>query len=190
MELEDYGGTFNPDLQMTDFSKDALIRLVYVAARDYIGMDGIWHSLVRENYGIDKANDFTRAVWTRPDSPGMVQDIRRLVEAFNIKGNDVATLFKYFQLSPVLGIYFYKQEFELISPNHGILSIVDCPSIKYFERHREMEMAKVVCADVDVKWIQEVAHYFNPKMQVKSLSDLPRKSPDEVPCRWEFKVVE
>ena len=50
-ELEDYGGQFNPDLKLEDFSKAALIRLYAAACKDYLGIDGIWLARIRKKYG-------------------------------------------------------------------------------------------------------------------------------------------
>ena len=40
-ELQDYSGSFRPDLKLQDFSKDALVRMWQAAAKLYIGIDGL-----------------------------------------------------------------------------------------------------------------------------------------------------
>ena len=46
--MEDYSGKLRPGLKMQDFSKDALIRLWQASGKLYVGLDGLWYSLIRE----------------------------------------------------------------------------------------------------------------------------------------------
>ncbi|MBI4304339.1 MAG: hypothetical protein HY665_08405 [Chloroflexi bacterium] len=188
MELQDYSGEFKPDLKIEDFSKSALVRLLQVSARNLLGLDGTWHSLVKEKYGYQTAADFSKAVWERKDSPVVLQDLRRVLPAFNIKGDDIATVFKYLQLSQLIGIYWFRHECQLKDKNHGILTVTYCPSLDYFERHGQPELAKLACG-MDIPWMQNVAAYVNPDIKVKPLTEVPRKNKDEVPCQWEFTLT-
>ena len=135
MELNDYHGEFNPDLKPEDFSKDALIRLVEIAGKNLTEDSGLWYQLVREKYGLEVATDFFQKVWTKKDSKGIVDDMRRLLPAFNIKGNDIATVFKYLQLTSALGIFNFPLKFEMKNKNYGTMTIPECKSLNYFEKH-------------------------------------------------------
>jgi hypothetical protein len=47
-DLEDYSGEFRPDLNMQDFSKDALVRLWQAGGKLYIGLDGLWYNMMTD----------------------------------------------------------------------------------------------------------------------------------------------
>ena len=97
-ELQDYSGPFNPSLKLTDFSKEALIRLIQACCKDYVGIDGCWSSLMREKLGDEKAFAYAKEMWWRWE---VVAEMRRTCrEAFNIWGTDVEAVMKYCQFSP------------------------------------------------------------------------------------------
>jgi hypothetical protein len=47
---------------------------------------------------------------------------------------------------------------------------------------------KLICQEMEPKIMGIVAHYFNPNIRVTPLKMPPRKSKDEIPCKWEFKL--
>jgi len=62
-DLEDYSGEFRPDLKLTDFSKEALVRLLTAASKMYLGADGMWTNVIRRRYGDDVALSCSKEVW-------------------------------------------------------------------------------------------------------------------------------
>jgi len=184
-ELKDYSGEFRRDIKLQDFSKDALVRLWTAASKLYIGIDGVWTSVIREKYGEQAAIDLDMEVWRR-NTP---LEVRRVREAMNIWGDDVAAVFKPYQCDPgVTGVA--EIDCELKNRNHGILTFKRCLSLEYFERHGDTAMQKFACEVIDGNEIPNYAHLFNPKIKVKALKLPPRKSPDEIACQWEFWVEE
>lgn len=91
-ELKDYSGEFDPNLKLTDFSKEALIKLLISASKAYLGVDGLWTTMMRGKVGDRAAFDLDKEMWF---SKGLEHDIKRTVEPMNIQKNDIATLFKY-----------------------------------------------------------------------------------------------
>jgi len=182
-ELRDYRGEFKPDLKMEDFSKDALVRLWQAGGKLYLGLDGIWYSLIKERFGEQMALELDAEVWRR-NTP---LEVRRVREAMNIHGEDVAAVFKTYQCDPgVTGVA--EIECELKNKNHGILTFKRCLSLEYFERHGETALQKFACEVLDMKEIESYAHLFNPNIKVTPLKLPPRKSKDEIACQWEFKI--
>ena len=181
-ELQDYSGDFRPDLKMEDFSKDALVRSWYAASKMYIGMYGFWLSLVREELGEEKAWKLGMELWRRI----VPHEIRWVSEAMRIKGNDVATYFKVWQVDPGFrGIG--DLEFDLKNKNHGILTVKRCLSLEYAERHGDQYMQKLGC-DADVEEFSLTARLFHPRMTASAMKLPPRKSGDEIACQWEIKL--
>jgi hypothetical protein len=194
-ELPDYSGEFNPALRLTDFSKEALIRLLVSASKAYLGIDGVWVTLMRRKYGDQAAFDYDKEVWF---TQGLALDIRRTVEPLNIRGNDIATVFKYLQFSPGFSVIYVGPppefepyvRFELKNKNHGIMTVIRCNSLEYFERHKDSPLQKLACEEIDAPAFQWLASQFNSNVKVTPLKLPTRKSKREVACQWQFKIEE
>ena len=102
-EVKDYSGEFNPNLRLTDFSKEALIKLLISTSKAYLGVDGLWTTMMRGKVGDRAAFDLDKEMWF---SKGLEHDIKRTVEPMNIEGNDIATLFKYWQCCPSFAVTY------------------------------------------------------------------------------------
>jgi hypothetical protein len=72
-ELDDYSGQFNPDMKLTDFSKEALARLLLAASKMYLGADGMWTTVIRNRFGDDVALECSKEVW----ATNWKQEVRR-----------------------------------------------------------------------------------------------------------------
>ena len=192
-ELKDYSGEFDPDLRLPDFSKEALIRLLVSASKAYLGIDGVWTSLMRKKYGDRVAFDYDKEVWS---TQGLALDIRRTVEPLNIQGEDIATVFKYLQFSPGFSVIYVGPppefepyvKFQLKNKNHGIMTVTRCNSLEYFERHKDSPLQKLACEEIDAPAFQWLANQFNSDIKVTPLKLPPRKSKKEIACQWEFKL--
>jgi hypothetical protein len=185
-EMEDYSGELKADLSMTDFSKEALVRLWHLGGRLYTGLDGLWYSLIRERFGEDTARELDAELWRR----AAPHEVRRNREAMNIWGNDVEAVLKFCQIDPGTGGVFPEFSVELKNKNHGTLTIKRCLGLEYYEKHGETELQKHACEVVDGEGFQRAAHLFNPKIRVRPLKLPPRKSKDEIACQWEFALEE
>jgi hypothetical protein len=185
-ELQDYSGSFRPDLKLQDFSKDALVRMWHAAAKLYIGIDGLWYSLAQERFGEKMAMDLEQEIWRRATPI----EARRVAAALNIQGNDVAACFKAWQTDPG-GAGNLDIEFELKNSNRGIMTVKRCASLDYFERHHySEETIRWMCQVIDAKEFESYAHVFNPNMKVIPLFIPPRKSTDKIACQFELRLEE
>ena len=182
-ELQDYSGELKPDLKMHDFSKDALVRAWYAAAKLYIGLDGLWYTLIRERFGEQMALELDTELWKRAAH----LEVRRVREAMNIWGDDVASVLKFLQVDPGGG-GILDLKCELKHRNDGILTVTRCRGLEYFERHGETAAQKNACEVLDAEGFAQAAHFFNPNIKVTPLKLPPRKSQNEIACQWEFKT--
>ncbi|MFC1999322.1 DUF6125 family protein [Chloroflexota bacterium] len=185
-ELEEYSGPFRPDVKLEDFSKEALLRLFRATARQYLSIDGIWNSVIKENFGEKTARDMETEVWKRATS----SEIHRTMGALNIQGDGVATVLKAIQCAPgTAGIMDF--DCELKDEKHGVLTVKRCSSLEFFERHRDTEGIEFACLTLDTEvGYPETAAAVNPKMKAIPLKRPPRQSKDEICCQWEFKIEE
>jgi hypothetical protein len=182
-ELKDYVGEFKKDVNLEDFSRGTLVRLFQAAAKCYLGIDGIWYSLIKERFGERVARDLEFELW----SIATPKEVGRTMAAMNIQGNDVATVFKVLQCAPgTAGIMDF--ECDLKNRNHGILTVKRCSSLEYFERHRDLEGIKFACDVMDRAMYPVTAQAVNPNITVTPLKLPPRSSKDDIACQWEFRI--
>ncbi|MCX5999119.1 MAG: DUF6125 family protein [Chloroflexi bacterium] len=187
MELQDYSGRFRPGLKMEDFSKAALGRMWRLGGAIYLGLGGVYYRVLKERLGESAAMELDREAWRRM----AMTEIRLSAEAMNVRGSDVSALFKLFQVDPAGdGMAILSADYDLKSEKHGIVTYKDCQSLRYFEKHAEKALYQHVCAGIDVDWYNQCARFVNPKIKVTPLKLPPRKSPEEIACRWEFTIEE
>jgi len=182
-DLPDYSGEFDPNLKLKDFSKDALIKLLVAAGKLYTGVDPIWVAAMRRRLGDRVAFDYDKEIW----ETGTQSEVHRITKALNIEGNDVETVFKYFQFSPGFGVLF-DIDWDLKDRNYGIMTVTRCSGVVWWERTKDHALQKFTCEEIEIPMFQRIAEYFNPKMKATALKLPPRNSDDDIACRWEFKV--
>lgn len=185
-DLQDYSGTFIPNIRLQDFSKDALVRLLVATCHDYIGIDNLWLNTIRKRFGDEIALDCSKEVW----ETGWLREVQRTCRAMNISGNDIATLFKYFQVDPGCGVMF-DITCELPSPDLGYFTVKRCwvlDKMEQLPRPEMMKAIKLACQELDVPLFQKTASYFNPGIKMKPVKLPPRQRNEEIACRWEVKM--
>ena len=183
-DLEDYSRDFNPELELRDFSKDALVRLWQAGGRIYVGNINFWYSLVRERFGEQAAKEMQNVVQM---GGGLNElELRRVRDAMNIHGDAVADLFKHFQVDPGAA-GFIDFDYELRSRYHGIATCKRCWALDYFERSGDTSYGQHMCL-MDVWGFSEAATIFNKDMKTMCLKLPPRKTKDEIACQWLFKM--
>ncbi|MDD5093159.1 MAG: DUF6125 family protein [Dehalococcoidia bacterium] len=184
-ELNDYSGPFKADFKPQDLSKDALTRMWTAASFMYLAMDKIWFDQMVKRFGEDFAWELSHKVWSK----AAVAESKRCAEALNIRGNDVASCMKLVQVAPAwAGVC--DLDFELINNNHCILTVKRCPALDVFEKHNREDRINLVCHKLELDFMADYAHFFNPEMLATPLSLPPRKNPSpyDSACRWEFKL--
>lgn len=182
-ELKDYSGTFNPKLRYEDFSKDALIKLLIQYSRAYNFMMGSWHNVMRRRYGDKIAMECDIEQWmaTGPMVSGW------LSKALNIEGHNVETIFKALQVDPGFPLGLFDVEWELVNPNHGFFTVKSCNALKQFEREgKGYEI--LICRELEQPTFTKTAQRYHPNVKVIPIKLPPRKSPDDIACKWEYKI--
>jgi hypothetical protein len=182
-ELKDYSGDFLPNAKFQDFSKDALAALLTEYARLSLALDAWWQAVVREKYGEKIAIELELAVWAK----GVPYQQQRVMEALNIKGNDVATCFKELQMDPQFRPPMFDITWDYKNKNHGIFTVNRCKAVDYFEKIGDTKTMLAMC-DLDLKAFEKIAKFINPNIKVKFLKMPPRKDQNDIACRFEFKL--
>jgi len=182
-QLQDYSGEFRPKIKYQDFTPEALARLCTEYARLGLALDGWWHTTVSEAHGKDEAIKLELATWDR----GIPYEQKRVMEALNIKGNDVETCFKELQMDPQFCLEIFDITWDLKNKNHGIYTVNKCRALERFEKQGDMKTALAMC-DLDLKAFEKISRFINPKIKVTAIKLPPRKDEKDIACRFEFKL--
>jgi hypothetical protein len=182
-ELNDYTGEFRPDLNLTDFSKEALIQLVRAAAKCYGAQTSYWYTAAKEVYGEETANKLQEHVWLKGGASEA--ELRNVCTALKISGSDIASYFKFLQTTPV-DATMMDLDFELKDANHGTLTVTRCYTLSVLERTKDLDFQKNLCEVIDARGFQLGGTWFNPRMKVTPVKLPPRQSKKDIACKWEF----
>jgi hypothetical protein len=183
VELQDYSGEFRPNIKYQDFSKDALSRLLTEFARLNMCLDEWWHELIKEKRGTKEAMEFEDAVWKKY----IPYWETKLTKALDITGNDVSTCFRALQMDSSFCYNIFDIDWTLKDRNHGTVTIKSCPAVKHLEGSKNADILESRC-QMDLECLNRVARFFNPDMEVVALKRPPRKSKDDICCKWEFRL--
>ncbi|MCX6000335.1 MAG: hypothetical protein NTU41_12335 [Chloroflexi bacterium] len=193
-ELQNYSGSLMRELRSREslevFSKYAIVRMITEASKLYLGSEGGWYTVARKTFGEQLANELDREVWLRR---ARTQIVARLRNAFNIQGDDVASLLKLLQIEPLFATNVVT--YELTSEHAGTVTVHRCRALEYFERHGENVLQKNACG-MHVSGLQEIATELNPGMSIRATVLPPRKitmgypgrNQPPVACRWEVSL--
>ena len=180
-ELNDYSGPFYPRLTHKNFSKDFLLKLMVAYQYAWIIMSGGYYDAVRTRYGLEVANECELASWMRVGE----RVNPRYAKIANIKLETVLDSLKAEQLPLDNTVGLYPAEYDIKSPNHVIMTVMKCRTLDYFEK-AEPERIIPMCHHLEKPVIEK--YMINPKIKVTPLVLPPRKSPEDIACRWEFKL--
>ncbi|MCK4723170.1 MAG: hypothetical protein KAT75_07690, partial [Dehalococcoidia bacterium] len=155
-ELKDYSGglisgSTDPQMLLRSFSKEALARLLSQVNRLYLRLSGDYENTITRRWGSDVSFECSVEAWDE-HCPFNKKSICRTL---NIEGNDVEAYFKYMQINPGLGL-LYPMEWDLRSPNYGIMTVTRCISLEYFEKTGQDEYIRKCCGPEGFEW-----HGFN-----------------------------
>lgn len=183
-ELSDYRGEFDPKMTYNDFSKEQLVRLLYAWWNIGLRIDTLWHQIVSEKVSEKIARECDTEMWVRiaPEEIAFMRD------ALNVRGNDVASLWKVQQHDIGMPQGLFDLTWDLKNPNHGILTIHRCGGYERRLVFNGEEYCRWMCEVLDGEGYPGYVKAFNPNMEVRPLKQPPKKNPDEPHCQWEYKL--
>lgn len=187
-DLADYSGEHKPDLEFEDFSKESLVKLIKAYQITFVGLMGMWNTVNRERIGAEEAFRLDADVYEKMVSKF---ELPLVTQALNIRGDDVVTMLKYFQVAPDgarKGLYEF--DYDVRTNDHAILTFTRCPSLFHFEKSGSEQDIISLCGPggVEERAFIEICRFFNPDMKCRALKLPPRKGKDDTCCQWEFKV--
>ena len=180
--LNDYSGPLVPELKLGDFSRETLERLMLLYTKLYMILDTFWYFTVMKRQNNKEAWDSELQTWTEMSK----YEMKRIREALAIRGNGLIELVKAMQLAPWFLHTKYKIDVE--NENSVLLTVTDCPTLSALEKEGQGR-EKDVCSILGPKLFEDYASVFNPDIEVKCLTPLPRFNYNDIPCKWSFKLT-
>lgn len=182
VELKDYCGPFKPDLRYSDFSREQLAKM-YVKAQEYL-MEVVlaftFH--IAEKYGPEAMAEAGRDVWINR----MTHTWFRIVsDMIGCEGNDIEAVMKAMQIQVDYGPDNFEVTFEMPSKDRGVCTCHRCRGVEMAEAFGITEELKEFCA-ADAEMLAEWVKLFNPDIEVNYPVLPPRKSKDDICCKFEF----
>ena len=180
-ELRDYSGEFKPQVKFEDFSRSTLIELLKLYSKLFVAVDGFWYLSVMQKINEETATDCDLWVWEKQGK----YEIQRINQVLNIKGNDIPAFFKYLQLSPFYRNLEYQMDIQ--DDNLGIVTVTHCQTLESLEKEGKNREGRF-CDFVERRIFTSLAQRANPDIKVTALKLPPRKSKDDICCKWEFRI--
>ena len=177
----DYSGAFDPAFDHGKVNVAGLVELLGFYAYYIRKLDGHWYLSVMDKCGNDAAYDCDIDVWNKL----MKAELKVASEMFDVRGADVASVAKYFQLSP--WFWTFKPRLELKSEDCLVVSFDKCPTLLALEKEGSGRESQI-CGKMEQELFETIAHHFNSKIAVVPLQVPPRRNYSDVCCRWEFRV--
>jgi hypothetical protein len=180
MVRSDYAGSFDPDLTLADFSRQALA----ILGREYLLnghlQDRVGLPTVMGRFGDDAMTQIAIEEWMAA-SP--VYSLR-MQHALGFVGHDVSTIFKNLQLDIGAAHQFMDFRFRLTNPTAGEFWLQRCGALVDVEPFGEQRV-RTMCHDIEDPTFDATAAATHPCAKVRPIHRPPRVPAERVPhCHW------
>jgi hypothetical protein len=181
IQSANYRQESNSELEFKDLPRDALVKLLKLYSNLLRSVDGLWYLGLKDRVGNEEALAYNNWLWERTIRKYLVNDIKEILQ---IDGTSIVDFVRVLQARPM---YFgLGEEIKRKNDNEFIINVPKCPVLEALEREGEGRDA-IHCRLACTMMREKQAEFFNPNIQVRALKLPPRKSRDEICCRWEYK---
>jgi hypothetical protein len=191
-ELDYYDCPFSIDIELEDFSKEFLIKLMKNWRTWYMTMNLVWYVLVQEQLGTEKAGRIMIDVWLKTTEAEMEKYIPLIGENYKTK-DDLKTIEDSIKIAVMppdgtIDKTLFAGSLDWEDEEHAKSVIHHCAMLETFEAMDNLEPLKLLC-NIQEPVCSE-AYFINPRVKMLPIKQPPRKSPDEPCCIWEFKMMD
>lgn len=191
-DLEDLAGPYREEFTLADLSRDALIKLIRAHQKIFVGYMYVMMEAQKKHFGEKKALELYAETYDKHMTEVQIPLLR---EAANIRGNDVISMFKYFQIATD-GLGEGTYEFDMDVKNDYDVGYVGkyCVNAKFFEDSDDRAQLDALCAkgpgSMEHEAYTSICRNFHPKMKMEWPLLPPRKNKEGPFCKWRFWVEE
>ena len=169
-------------MKLSDLPKERLVALVEHFATLALTLDGLWFTSVEDELGLNTALRLDEEVWAKF---GEIEGrrIMRLLGSQERGLKALADALEHMQLAHVKGMsYEVEKKGDCV-----VFTITDCRPQKARIRNGRGEFP---CKFVGVTWLSSFAKAINPEIRVECVLCPPDPHPDDLWCKWVFKLRE
>lgn len=160
-------------------SKQELIELLEMSAKNLVAMDGVWFQVLEERYGMDMAMDIDAEVWNRyPLSEGRrLKKFLGLSEYPGLEGLEQALRFNYSAHANEASVHWEDDAL--------IFRIEEC-RVQVARARKGMEYHP--CKSVGINEYATFAKAIDSRIEVECLSCYPDIVDTTCSCAWKFTI--
>jgi len=180
---------FKPDSRYANCNKVRLTNMALGSHEFFLRVIEAWSTQVIMRYGLDEMFSIQWALW----SYGVLPKTREIkIKWLNIDGGEstpVESFMKDIQLdaSSFPGKAF-EMTFEMPDRNTGIVGFNKCCAVDQWEALGRPDILKKNCHSICPASMIETAKMYDPDMKVEILAIPPRKSREDVCCRYRLSI--
>ena len=164
---------------LKDLSREDLIKLLKVYAKNWLAHDGCWFLVMEEKFGLDTAMELDAKAWER----FAVAEAKRIVKEFEIpKDGGLQSLEKTFRYR--LYSVINEQEIEWINEKTMRFKMLECRVQKI---RRQKNLPDFPCKSVGEVEFSQFAKTVDKRIKTKCISCPPDEVKDFY-CGWEFTI--
>jgi len=192
LELDDYSGPFQPDLHLSDFSKEGLMKLVEVGGSIYGNVNRQWYRAAIKRFGQEVADEMHHEVWFADGGSGDHENytISKLM-GFEDADDETAAM-KVWQCLPAMSTRM-TLEFESRGDHEWEMHTPQCDVPETGEREGPEVMAYMcdkICGHLELFGFRHGAARWNANIRIDPEKLPPRASDEEHHCRWRIKLTD
>lgn len=162
-----------------NLSKQDLLKLIQVYAKNWLAHDGCWFLAAEEKFGMDVAMELDTKSWER----FAVSEARRIMKAFDIPLNrGLKSLEQAFNYRLYKAIN--KQEVAWPDENTLLFHMLECHVQK---TRRRKGLPDFPCKSVGIVEFSQFAKTVDPRIRTRCIACPPDKA-DGFYCTWEFTL--
>ncbi|MDP2883413.1 MAG: DUF6125 family protein [Ignavibacteria bacterium] len=162
-----------------DLSREDLLKLIEVYAKNWLAHDGCWFLAAEETLGLDSAIDLDTKAWDR----FAVTEARRIMKEFNIPaGSGLKGLERAFAYRLYAAIN--KQSVEWIDEHTMVFRMVEC---RVQKTRMEKNLPAFPCKSVGIVEFSQFARTVDERIRTQCISCPPDRKGDSS-CVWQFSI--
>ena len=192
LELDDYSGEFQPDLHLSDFSKEGLMKLVEIGGSIYGAVNRQWYKAAIKRFGQKVADEMHHEVWFAEGGAGDHEN-HVISTLMGFAGEDAETTpMKVWQCLPAMSSRM-TLVFEQQGPHEWAMHTPQCDVPETGEREGPAVMRFMcdkICGHLELFGFRHGAARWNEKIRIDPEKLPPRASKDEPHCRWRIALTE
>jgi hypothetical protein len=192
LELDDYSGPFQPDLHLSDFSKEGLMKLVEIGGSIYGTVNRLWYLEAIKRFGQEVADEMHHEVWFADGGAG---DHENLIVSQRMgfeSDDDETDAMKVWQCLPAMSTRMTltfeqkdEHEWEMYTPQCVVREMGERGGPEVMD-----SMCKKICGHLELFGFRHGAARWNEKVRIDPLKLPPRATKDEPHCRWRIALTD